>query len=681
MKKLTRISAFFCALLCLFSCMVGANAANVADATIDISRTGSFEVYKYDITNAEKDGVWDSSYVSTGVKDTAGVNDVLGNNNRVSDLGNGEVSYGYSIKGVEFTYLRVADIRTYTDSENGQSHVEVLYGIPVNTTTDQMLNAIGVTHENRYAPADQTVGGALTYYYQSDTLIKGLEAALASNSTTVKNALENYVTSNGGTAMPETDSYGKTSASGLPLGLYLVVETRVPEMVTSTTAPFLVSLPMTSVDGTNANDGGDRWIYDVTLYPKNLTGIPTLEKTLREAKDDTGKHNGTLTEINDGYAHTATASGYDTINYQIISTLPSITSDVSFLTKLDFVDRLSKGISYNRDDVVIEFFTDKDCKNLISTWRQTDSVARFAVSYSAGEDGGSVMNISMTAEGLKEINSNRFVYTGASMVNSGYSDCTMRITYNATLNSDATVVNGDDGNTNKVTLIWQRTSDTKPYFDELDDDCHLFSFGIDLTKEFSDGNGNYKNVEFLMHNDTDGYFVVAQLHDDGFYYVSGHTESEAEATHFVPTDDGRIFVRCLEDDEYTITEVKTDNGYTLLRDDIKVVISAAEGELCSIYDEDTLGVVQNDERYTHIQKHLEHHLLTASATVDGNTVDMNPDGNSEHAFAPFKVVNTRGFDLPRTGSAGNWMYPVVGVLVMLVSAAIIFFVVRRKKHI
>ena len=55
-------------------------------------------------------------------------------------------------------------------------------------------------------------------------------------------------------------------------------------MVTDTTAPFLVSLPMTSVDGNNANDGGTRWIYDVTLYPKNLTGIPSLEKALRETR-------------------------------------------------------------------------------------------------------------------------------------------------------------------------------------------------------------------------------------------------------------------------------------------------------------------------------------------------------------------------------------------------------------
>lgn len=57
------------------------------------------------------------------------------------------------------------------------------------------------------------------------------------------------------------------------------------------------------------------------------------------------------------------------------------------------------------------------------------------------------------------------------------------------------------------------------------------------------------------------------------------------------------------------------------------------------------------------------------------------DFNTEsiHAFALFKVVDTRGFDLPRTGSNGNWMYPVIGVIVMMGSAAIIFFVVRSKK--
>ena len=68
-------------------------------------------------------------------------------------------------------------------------------------------------------------------------------------------------------------------------GLYLAVETRVPENVTSTCNPFFVSLPMTTIDGKD-------WNYDVTVYPKNQTGSPDLEKTVREDKNSTGKNTG-----------------------------------------------------------------------------------------------------------------------------------------------------------------------------------------------------------------------------------------------------------------------------------------------------------------------------------------------------------------------------------------------------
>ena len=190
MKYLQKVFSALCAFLCLMSCTAAAHAATVDEATINVGRTGSLSIYKYDLTNAERDGVWDSSYVSTGIRDEATVESALGSSRRVTDLGNGEVSYGYAIKGVEFTYLKIADIRTYTEMEDGAGHVELLYGIPTNSNTDKLLEAIGVTHANRYAPADQTVDGVLTYYYQPDTLIKGLETALASDSTSVKNALE-----------------------------------------------------------------------------------------------------------------------------------------------------------------------------------------------------------------------------------------------------------------------------------------------------------------------------------------------------------------------------------------------------------------------------------------------------------------------------------------------------------
>ena len=700
MKNLKKLFSLCLVLVMCLSLGTVALAAPVADATIDISRTGALDIYKYDFTNAAKDGVWDSSYVSTGVYDQA-VNDALGNAVRAGDtdnssgLGNGETSYGYAVKGVEFTYLRVADIVQFTESAAdgaASNHVEVLYGIDKTNGAD-LLAAIGLADgAGRYENADNSDKlDHSNYYYQSDVLIDALRTSLETNATTVKNALENYMKANGGTALPLTDAYGHTSADGLPLGLYLVVETRVPEMVIDTTAPFFVSLPMTSVDGNNATDGGARWMYDVTLYPKNLTGIPTLEKTLRENQNDTGKNNGS-NDITDGYAHTGTASDGDVIDYQLISTLPSITSESTYLTCYTFVDTLSKGFTYNKNDVVLEFFTDAACTDKIASWSEADG--KFSVSYNTTTENESVMTIEMTAAGLSEINTSKAVYTEPGMVNSGYSDCTLRITYAATVNSDDSVVYGDAGNPNEVVLTWKRTS--SDFYDTLVDDAHVYTYGLELTKLFSDGKGDFSKVEFILHNDTDDYFVKAELNEaQGIYYVVDHVEAEADATHFIPMsadpNKGKIVVKGLEDDTYTITEVRTDNGYTLLKDDIEVVISQTETtEICDIYASDVLGLIQNDPRYATIihdtgdlknmpQRHLEQHLLTASATVDGNAVTMLTDNGSANAEAPLRVVNTRGFDLPKTGDNGTKMLTICGTLLILCAGGCVALLIVSKR--
>ena len=704
MKNFKKIMSLLLALTLCLSFPVAASAAayNGDDpregVLIDEEAEGSLTIYKYDLTNAEKDGVWDSSYVSTGVYDEAGVNNVLGGSTE-SDLGNGEVSYGYAIKGVEFSYLKVADIVQFTESEadsRTDNHVETLYGIDKVKGAD-FLKALGLENgDKRYTNADHL--NANQYFYQSDVLIDALAAGLEANSTTVKNALEAYMAANGGVAMPLTDSYGKTEAKNLDLGLYLLVETRVPEMVTSTTDPFLVSVPMTTINGTNADNGGTTWIYDITLYPKNLTGIPTLEKTLRENKNDTGKHNGSTSNITDGYAHTGTASAGDVLDYQIISTLPTITSESTYLSCYTFVDTLSKGLTYTKGDVVLEFFTDAGCTDKVASWKETDG--KFSVAYNTSSEGEGVMTIEMTEEGLAEINTSKAVYADASMVNTGYSDCTVRITYTAKMDSDNSVVFGDIGNDNKVVLTWKRTSDN--YYDTLVDDAHVFTYGIDLTKKFSDGKGNFANVQFVIKNDTDNYFVKAALNaEEGIYYVTEHVANADEATLFTPVTpvaipksgeaQNKIIVKGLEDDTYTITEIRTDNGYVLLKDDIEVVISQAETtELCDIYESDVLGLIQNDPRYAEIindtgdlknmpQKHLEHHLLTASATVDGNKVTMLVDNGSENAEAPLTVVNTRGFDLPETGDNGTLMFTVFGILIMAGAAGVLYIATRKKK--
>ena len=263
MKKIHRVLAMLMAAIMALSLITTA----FAEPTIDPTKKASLSIYKYDITKAGNDGAWDAeSYVSTGLHDDA-VIDKLSK---------------YAIQGVEFTYIRVADITMNNEAVEGQRQVGVLYGFDSSGRSTAVLSAIGLTA----ADAHKTAGGI--NYFTSDMLNNKLSAALSANATTVK-ALETAV-KNGGVAMTETDATGHTSASDMAQGLYLVVETRVPENVTSTCNPFFVSLPMTTIDGT-------AWNYDVTVYPKNQTGNPDLEKTVREAKNSTGKNTGTLTDI------------------------------------------------------------------------------------------------------------------------------------------------------------------------------------------------------------------------------------------------------------------------------------------------------------------------------------------------------------------------------------------------
>ena len=265
MKKIHRVVALLLAALMAIGLM---STAFAAEPTIDTSKKASLSIYKYDITKAGNDGAWDAeSYVSTGLRDDAVVDKLV----------------KYAIQGVEFTYLRIADITMNNEVVDGQRQVGVLYGFDNSDRSTAVLSAIGLTA----ADAHKSEGDI--NYFTSDMLNNKLAAALTANATTVKNALEAAV-KNSGVAMAETDATGHTSADQLEQGLYLVVETRVPENVTSTCNPFFVSLPMTTIDGA-------AWSYDVTVYPKNQTGNPDLEKTVREAKNSTGKNNGRLTDI------------------------------------------------------------------------------------------------------------------------------------------------------------------------------------------------------------------------------------------------------------------------------------------------------------------------------------------------------------------------------------------------
>ena len=407
--------------------------------------------------------------------------------------------------------------------------------------------------------------------------------------------------------------------------------------------------------------------------------------------------------ITDGFTHNATASAGDTIEYQIISTLPTITSAATNISAYTFQDVLARGLSYvgGTNSVTLEFFTDANCTNKVTTWKQSDG--KFKVTREENNDGTHTMTISMTDDGLAEINTANTAYDNdKGKLYAGYSNYTLRIRYDAKLNSDESLVYGDNGNKNEVVLTWKRTNDT--YYDTLIDDAHIYTYATNITKTFSDGKEEqtmFDNVLFKAQNASDGYYVIAQLNEDeGIWYVTGHTDKEASATAMHPVEwngkKGQIILKGVEDDQYIWTELETANGYTLLKNNIDVTIKSVDdaNRPCDIYSKDTLGVIQNDPRYNFPnnedyklanipQKQLAHNYQTASATVDGNDVTMlddEMDAGSKNAIAPLQVVNTRGFETPMTGENGTWALAIGGVLVFcLGTSAFIFFLVFKKR--
>ena len=601
---------------------------------IDTSKTGSITIHKYDMTAAKQGGVNLDQFTSTGKQDTNAE----------------EALKKYAIKGVEFSYLRVGDVEQ--QSENGR--VQMIYELP-----DTLQQIIGL------APSDAAKTEGSKTYFTSQQINDKLATALEDNTAT-KDKLEDYM-GKSGTAFAETNASGVTAKDKLPLGLYLIVETKAPEDVTYTTNPWFVQLPST-------DSNGDDWFYDVVCYPKNETGLPTLDKRVRNNPDQANVTTGNADRLADftsarneyKYQSTVTASKAETLDYQFISKLPHITSSTTYLTTYTFNDTMAKGMTYSKD-TVIAIYDSKDAADstnvnnvdrsgAIAVWKSSDAEPKFSATYgTSGDD--PTMKIEMTKAGLNELNKK-------------YSDKYIVVYYTAKVNKDDTVVLGDKGNPNDVSLTWKRTNTN--YYDILKDKCIVYSYGYDLTKKFSDSKGDATKVKFVVKNKTDNYYLVARADRAGVYQVTGKSATEADATQFSPSSAGKLVINGIEADEYAFTETHSDAGYSLLKKDITVKVTETKANITptianitGIQSKADTDSTANDgvANGTALNNNVTVQTIAASATVDDTKATMTKQGESDNAYINMEVTNQKQFLLPMTGGAGSYLLIIVGGVV------------------
>lgn len=164
------------------------------------------------------------------------------------------------LAGATFTVYQVkneTELKEYYDNYDGKNDV----AWPASWTA--------------YAEPDATTGG---YKLKSDVV------------TTVTKVGSKTTDASGIVQFGKETGENGQKKEGLPLGLYLVLETETPDSVRTACEPFFVSIPMTKVS-TDANGGLTDWLYDVHVFPKNSTayGQAVLQKV--------GKQSGTDEEV------------------------------------------------------------------------------------------------------------------------------------------------------------------------------------------------------------------------------------------------------------------------------------------------------------------------------------------------------------------------------------------------
>lgn len=462
------------------------------------------------------------------------------------------------------------------------------------------------------------------------------------------------------------ENKGTYTFGNLPLGVYLVVETKVPAGYASASQSFLAAIPAW-------DNEANKWNYDVTASPKDSPINP--EKIISQSEH--------------GDKNDAVAIG-DLVAYEVTANLPyygealptSWTAattvyptekkfnDTVAAMKYTFVDTMSKGLTFYNNS---EDKTDRD---------------NMTITVDRGAGNGGLLTLEEGADKDYTLTTATDPQTGETTITvdfnwakiNQYQGKTITFSYNATLNENA-VVGVDGDNKNKNTVLVKYVQDpqvsTDPILSDISE-TEVYTYGFELTKLFENkavpADVDATAVEFTLTHYGVAQWVAIKNGDSGKYTAYGKNMSDekldtidenegkevtingekytiTKALH--PDSTGKLVVRGLNDETYTLEETKSVNGYSKLASRVDIVVTADKEQGNANKLDGTVTAKMGDTTLT-------------------NLVDN--DG-----IFTLSVNNVKSqFDLPLTGGAGILMFTIGGGVVIAV-AIIIFAQLRKKK--
>ena len=592
----------------------------------------------------------------------------------------------------------------------------------------------GETSDASKLPSDADVkpleGAGFTLYKVAG--VEDLTNYYSTNPTTLP-SVNNYVDANGkikeaysgtivrtkvGTEVKtevKTGADGTAAFTGLELGFYVVIETTTPDKVTTPADPFLVSIPMTTVDG-------DNWLYDVHVYPKNKTtyGSVTLEKKgnnttalsgvtfVLQKQNGTGWTNVTKNEKNNSDLSLVTnpegkinVEGLSQGTYRFIETDRG-TNNYGYImdgaTAYQFTVNADGTITYGTNtngtntnaNITITVNNEKpDMTKQVKDretgeWKQdADYNVGDMVPYKITVDVPSNITklkeftLTDTPTNLKDDIKSVVVKCGERTLTKGaeytieqkesengfkitFNTSKMAggqlvITYNAELLSSAVTTTA--GNTNSAKLEYSNKilpGQDDPDKDYIENTTTVYTFGLQVLKKAENEKGTpLKDVEFdLYKEDAAGTITGNAAKALGLDFSKKWLKINTKSLK--TNENGEVSQSGLANGIYYLVETKTKEGYNLLKAPVKVELNIKYTTTKSVTGEN--GVK---------------HEVTKT--------EFKENGNSSTGTHTETIINKKGFTLPTTGGMGTIAITALGVA--LAFAGVLIIGASRKKTV
>ncbi len=348
-----------------------------------------------------------------------------------------------------------------------------------------------------------------------------------------------------------------------------------------------------SVDSTKPN---------VTIVDKNSSTPSNLTKTVDDDQINIGD---TVT-----YTVTFKTSNYDgggttaqkIVSYTIEDTLP------------DFLENVQ----------VTSIIVDND-GDAATTNDQTDVTAQFT-------------NKKITIEWYDETNG-KFLYDNGATVTMVY---TAKVT-------DKAAIDGA-GNTNKVTLTWEKEGDPDNP-GKLETEETIYTFAIALKKVDEKGQALGGAVFQLPF-----YVKETPAADGAYIYASTVADTGLTNQLTTPDTDGVIIVKGVADGTYEISEVTAPDGYNKLLNPVSVTATKTGATTThTTFYLDENGDFVEQETATTTKVVLDNDKIAATAVL---------------------VVNKTGAELPSTGGPGTTLFYILGGI-LAVGAGVLLVTKKR----